>query len=249
MGGSAQYDRQRCIALHMVTVRYTTVSCPCNEIVIPGQKWATAKSPQIARPGFLVAECYASRAACQVPLVENFRWPIATRLPRYAAHIQPLRVVDYQAVRLRRHTAAKKMHDVLLDTPRDNTTNIAWAEDRATQRCDPSAAPSAKTGVRAELRRSVPLLSCPLRDWPQSDKPSRHDAATRRTGGPHTAVGPEADLRSRHAIMGCQVVATPRNVFQNRANPAIDRARSGIAGSAKLVSFLTAADTTAAACA
>ena len=71
-----------------------------NEIVIRGQKWATAKSPQIARPGFLVAECYASRAACQVPLVENFRWPIATRLSRYAAHIQPLRAVDYQVVRL-----------------------------------------------------------------------------------------------------------------------------------------------------
>ncbi len=53
---------------------------------------------------------------------------------------------------------------------------MTWAEDRATQRCDPSADPGAKTGAAAG-RASALLSSSPLRDWHQSDKPSRHDAA------------------------------------------------------------------------
>ncbi len=57
-------------------------------------------------------------------------------------------------------------------------------EDRATQRCDPSAEPGAKTGVGAGLHRPVPLLPSSLRDWHQRDKPSRHDAATVLTGCP-----------------------------------------------------------------
>lgn len=81
-------------------------------------------------------------------------------------HTHPLRAVHSQAVRRRCRTTVQKIQGVLLDTFRDTTTDLAWAEDRATQRCDPSAGPGAKTGVRAELRRSVPLLSCPLRDWP-----------------------------------------------------------------------------------
>jgi len=55
-----------------------------------------------------------------------------------------------------------------------------WAEDRATQRCDPSADPGAKTGVGIELHRSVPLPFHPLRDWHESDKPSRLEAAFHR---------------------------------------------------------------------
>ena len=139
------------------------------------------------------------------------------------------------------------MHEVLLDTSRDSTTNFAWAEDRATQRCDPSAGPSAKTGVRAELRRSVPLLSCPLRDWPQSDKPSRHDAATRRTGCPHSTRSGQSQrltvvlVRSNDA--GKARPPPPWNALQNRAIPATVRARPGTAGSAKVVSLLAAADT------
>jgi len=62
-----------------------------NELVIRGQNWATSNSPQIARLQFLVGECYASRAACQAPLIENCRWPITTPLSRYAAHIRPRR--------------------------------------------------------------------------------------------------------------------------------------------------------------
>jgi hypothetical protein len=57
----------------------------------------------------------------------------------------------------------------------------AWAEDRATQRCDPSADPGAKTGAGA--RHCLALLPFyPLRDWHESDKPSRHDAATLLAG-------------------------------------------------------------------
>ena len=53
---------------------------------------------------------------------------------------------------------------------------ITWAEDRATQRCDPSADSGAETGVGIGLRRPVPLPSHALRDWHESDKPSRQDA-------------------------------------------------------------------------
>jgi len=59
----------------------------------------------------------------------------------------------------------------------------AWAEDRATQRCDPSADPGAKTGARAGNRPAL-LPFYPLRDWHPCDKPSRHDAATLLAGCP-----------------------------------------------------------------
>ena len=62
--------------------------------------------------------------------------------------------------------------------------NLTRTEDRATQRCDPSAAPGAKTGVGTAVHHPVPLPCPALRDWHQSDKPSRHDAATVLTGGP-----------------------------------------------------------------
>lgn len=52
-----------------------------------------------------------------------------------------------------------------------------WAEDRALLRSNPSAVPGAKTGVGAEPHGSVPLSSASLRDWHQSAKPSRQDAA------------------------------------------------------------------------
>ena len=77
-------------------------------------------------------------------------------------YTHPLRAVHSQAVRRRCRTTVQKIEGALLDTFRDTTTDLAWAEYRTTQRCGPGA----KTGVRAELRRSVPLLSSPLRDWP-----------------------------------------------------------------------------------
>ena len=57
----------------------------------------------------------------------------------------------------------------------------SWAEDTALQRCNRSAAPGAKTEARpAASRAAVRDLS--LRDWRQSAKPSRHDAAKSPTG-------------------------------------------------------------------
>jgi len=62
---------------------------------------------------------------------------------------------------------------------------MTWAEDRATQRCDPSADPGANTEGRPDHRFN-PWTAKPssLRDWHQSDKPSPHDAAT----GPQDAT-------------------------------------------------------------
>ena len=55
---------------------------------------------------------------------------------------------------------------------------MAWAEDRATQRCDPSAVPGAETEGRA-VHRNNPWTAQPsfLRDRRQSEKPSQQDAA------------------------------------------------------------------------
>jgi hypothetical protein len=61
----------------------------------------------------------------------------------------------------------------------------AWAEDRALLRSNPSAVPGAKTEGRAACQNRLPIfLTPPLRDWRQSDKPSRKDAATRMAGCP-----------------------------------------------------------------
>jgi hypothetical protein len=64
---------------------------------------------------------------------------------------------------------------------------MAWAEDRALLRSNPSADPGAKTEGPAAcpLAGCRPSLNHPLRDWHQSDKPSRQDAATRVAGCPH----------------------------------------------------------------
>ena len=59
------------------------------------------------------------------------------------------------------------------------------AEDTALLRSNRSAVPGAKTEERADGSHAAARPSpCPLRDWPQCDKPSRHDAATSLTGGP-----------------------------------------------------------------
>ena len=58
----------------------------------------------------------------------------------------------------------------------------AWTEDRATQRCDPSAVPGAETEGRADAVRSAARPYQPLRDRHESDKPSRQDAAPRPAG-------------------------------------------------------------------
>ena len=70
-------------------------------------------------------------------------------------------------------------------------SEMAWAEDRATQRCDLSADPGAKTGAGA--RRCLALLPFDLllRDWHQSDKPPRQDAATLLAGCPSPLANAE----------------------------------------------------------
>lgn len=57
------------------------------------------------------------------------------------------------------------------------------AEDRAPQRCDPSADPVAKTEEWSAACQTA-VFSSPLRDWRESEKPSRHDAAKSSTGCP-----------------------------------------------------------------
>lgn len=54
---------------------------------------------------------------------------------------------------------------------------MTWAEDRAMQRCNPSAVPGAESEGRAATPPSFPLHS-----WQQCDKPSRHDAAIPAAG-------------------------------------------------------------------
>ena len=56
---------------------------------------------------------------------------------------------------------------------------MTWAEDRATQRCDPSADPGAKIEGRAVFFQKD-AAHLPLRDWHESDKPSRPKAAIPR---------------------------------------------------------------------
>jgi len=66
----------------------------------------------------------------------------------------------------------------------------AWAEDRATVRTDPSADPGAKTEERAVGTKRV-AARLPLRDWRESDKPSRHDAVTLRQDAPFQLANAE----------------------------------------------------------
>ena len=69
---------------------------------------------------------------------------------------------------------------------------VDWAEDRATQRCDPSADPGAKTEGRAACSATAAAARpSTLRDWHQSDKPSRHDAATLPAGCPSLLANAE----------------------------------------------------------
>ena len=58
-----------------------------------------------------------------------------------------------------------------------------WAEDRAPVRTDPSADPGAKTEERVAVQQAAARPSH-LRDWHQSAKPSRHDAANFTTRRP-----------------------------------------------------------------
>ena len=66
-------------------------------------------------------------------------------------------------------------------------SKITWTEDRATQRCDPSAAPGAKTGVGTKSIGPALLCHSIIRTpgLAPSDTPSWHDATTTPAGCPH----------------------------------------------------------------
>ena len=87
---------------------------------------------------------------------------------------------------------------------------LTWTEDRATQRCDPSAVPGAKTRGGAGLRLA-PLPSS-LRDWHQSDKPSRQDAATVLQDAPFNPLACMTELpfhaEPRHSCVGHEHILT-----------------------------------------
>ena len=71
---------------------------------------------------------------------------------------------------------------------------LAWTEDRALLRSNPSADSGAKTGAEAgrECLASLPMLLSwtrpQFRDWHQCAKPPRHDAAATGPGCPHHAA-------------------------------------------------------------
>jgi hypothetical protein len=67
---------------------------------------------------------------------------------------------------------------------------MAWAEDRALLRSNPSADPGAKTGAGAG-NHLAPLPFCQLRDWHEREKPSRQDAAIPPTGCPSRLANAE----------------------------------------------------------
>ncbi len=68
-------------------------------------------------------------------------------------------------------------------TSRMAQSNATWAEDTALLRSTRSAAPGAKTGGGIKPLPLIPPVSKTLRDWHQSEKPSRQDAAKSATGG------------------------------------------------------------------
>ena len=70
----------------------------------------------------------------------------------------------------------------------------ARAEDTALLKSNRSAASGAKTEERAAGSHAAARPSSLLRDWPQCDKLSRHDAATSRTGSPSSRAN---DSRSK----------------------------------------------------
>ena len=87
---------------------------------------------------------------------------------------------------------------------------MTWAEDRATQRCDPSADSGAETGVGIGLRRPVPLPSRALRDWHESDKPSRQDAVILPTRCRHQLANLKPS-RFQFAVNQDTTIAAPTN--------------------------------------
>ena len=96
-------------------------------------------------------------------------------------------------------------------------STMTWAEDRALLRSNPSADPGAKTEGRA-VRSAAAVAARPstLRDWHQSAKPSRQDAATSLAGCPSQFANAERQAfqfplnqdRVRPVLAGCRLLDT-----------------------------------------
>jgi putative transposase len=94
-----------------------------------------------------------------------------------------------EEARARRQQARRAAREACPAAPGALGSGSTWTEDRATQRCDPSADPGAETGVGAK-HRFAPLPSSRLRDQHSSDKPSRQDAATLPQDALHQSLTP-----------------------------------------------------------
>ena len=86
---------------------------------------------------------------------------------------------------------------------------VDWAEGRALLRSNPSADPGAKTEARA-VGTKCSAARLPLRDWRQSDKPSRHDVVTRRQDAAMQFANGERDQ--------FQFTVNQDNVLSNRSD-------------------------------
>jgi transposase InsO family protein len=110
----------------------------------------------------------------------------ADKLAGREAEIFAERDRKLEAARERRRRA-RQLATTHADRLKHQTT---WAEDRATQRCDPSADPGAESEGRAvnSLRRLPP--SFPLHSWHQCAKPDRHDATVTTGRTPFNSLTP-----------------------------------------------------------
>ena len=95
---------------------------------------------------------------------------------------------------------------------------VTWAEDRATQRCDSSADPGAESEERAAVQHAAVRPSS-LRSWHQSDKPSRHEAATVPAGCPLPLAN--ADRSKFHfTVNGKDLALTPFHIWAQKSTGA-----------------------------
>src|SRR6478609_4634891 len=90
-------------------------------------------------------------------------------------------------------------------------TKLAWAEDRAPQKCDPSADPGAKSKGAADACRHVVCRSCSPFDLAIGGKLSRQEAAMLSAGGP--AVRSRALTFCSHVVSSAPAGISPRSRY------------------------------------
>ena len=110
---------------------------------------------------------------CSIGMRLEFAW--APWIFRLSAKAEGVRITPDMSVHRFYNTPPK------VPLKAEWSIETAWAEGRATQRCDPSADSGAKTERRA-VAADGGHRQLALRDLHQCGKPSRHDAATSSTG-------------------------------------------------------------------